>query len=76
MMFMGLGARGVSPNPFCFGIICAGPAEQLSTRGHTYVDNVRFTMLMMTCLLLNAEFAGKMDWAIEWIVKAWIQRDA
>ena len=47
-MFTGLGARGVSPNPFSLGIICRGPAEQVSTRGYTYADNVRFAMLIMT----------------------------
>jgi len=37
---------------------------------------VRFAMLIMTCVLRNPKFAGKMDWGIEWTVKARIQRDA
>lgn len=28
------------------------------------------------CVLRNAELEGKMDWGIEWIVKARIQRNA
>ncbi len=63
-MFTGLGARGVSPNPFCLGIIWAGPSKQVSTPGRFRATRLLVVPGILNCRLLTVETFSKEDRAI------------
>jgi len=63
-MFTGLGAREVSPNPFCLGIIWAGPSEQVSTPGRFRATRLLVVPGRLNCRLLIVETFSKEDGVI------------